>query len=116
MLRRAVFTNGLSGLCVTKLDVLDGLPEIRICVAYRLDGKQIDRLPLEPERFQDCEPVYESLPGWTEPTAGVTEFEALPAAAKVYLGRLESLLGIPVDIVSTGPGREAIVFRAHPFG
>ena len=115
LLRRAIFTNGLSGLCVTKLDVLDGLPEIRICVAYRLDGKQIDRLPLEPERFQDCEPVYETLQGWAERSAGVTEFDALPKAARAYLARLESLLGIPVDIVSTGPGREAIVFRSHPF-
>jgi adenylosuccinate synthase len=116
LLRRAIFTNGLSGLCVTKLDVLDGLPEIKVCVAYRLDGKQIDRLPLEPERFEDCEPVYETLPGWTEPSAGLTRFESLPQAAQSYLRRLESLLGIPVDIVSTGPGREAIIFRSHPFG
>ena len=115
LLRRAVFTNGLTGLCVTKLDVFDGLAEIKICVGYRLDGRTLERPPLEPERFQDCEPIYESLPGWSTPTAGVTEFDALPEAARRYLARLESLLGIPVDIVSTGPGREAIIVRRHPF-
>jgi adenylosuccinate synthase len=115
LLRRAVFTNGLSALCVTKLDVLDGLPEIRVCVGYRLDGKLLERPQLEPERYPDCEPIYESLPGWSTPTAGVTDFEALPAEARGYLMRLEALLGIPVDIVSTGPGREAIIVRRHPF-
>jgi adenylosuccinate synthase len=115
LLKRAVFTNGLSALCVTKLDVLDGLPEIKICIGYELDGVRLERLPLEPERYQDCEPVYESLPGWSAPTAGVTDFDALPQEARRYLERLEALLGIPVDIVSTGPGREAIIVRRHPF-
>jgi adenylosuccinate synthase len=115
LLKRAVFTNGLSGLCVTKLDVLDGLNTIKICTAYQLDGETLQQPPLEPERFTDCEPIYESLPGWSEPTAGVTEFDALPAEAKGYLARLESLLGIPVDIISTGPGREAIIMRRQPF-
>jgi adenylosuccinate synthase len=115
LLKRAVFSNGLSGLCVTKLDVLDGLDEIKVCTAYRLDGQTLERPPLEPERFQDCEPVYESLPGWSTPTAGITDFDALPDKARAYLARLEDLLGIPVDIVSTGPGREAIIMRRHPF-
>jgi adenylosuccinate synthase len=115
LLKRAAFTNGLSALCVTKLDVLDGLPEIKICTGYELDGTRLERLPLEPERYQDCEPIYESLPGWSTPTAGVTDFEALPGEARRYLERLEALLGIPVDIVSTGPGREAIIVRRHPF-
>jgi adenylosuccinate synthase len=115
LLKRAVFTNGLTGLCVTKLDVLDGLPEIQVCVGYRLDGQTLERPPLEPERFQDCEPIYETLPGWSSPTAGITDYAALPAGARAYLERLEALLGIPVDIVSTGPGREAILFRRHPF-
>jgi adenylosuccinate synthase len=75
----------------------------------------LERPPLEPERFQDCEPVYESLPGWSTPTAGITDFDALPDKARAYLARLEDLLGIPVDIVSTGPGREAIIMRRHPF-
>ncbi len=115
LLRRAVFTNGLSGLCVTKLDVLDGLAEIKVCTGYRLDGETIERPPIQPDRYQDCQPIYETLPGWSEPTAGITEFDALPFAAKQYLERLEELLGIPVDIVSTGPGREAIILRRHPF-
>jgi len=115
LLRRAVFTNGLSGLCLTKLDVLDGLPEIRVCVAYDLDGQRLDRPPLDPDRYRDCQPVYETLSGWSEATAGATRFEELPAAARAYLARLEELLGIPVDIISTGPGREAIIVRRHPF-
>jgi adenylosuccinate synthase len=115
LLKRAVFTNGLSGLCVTKLDVLDGLEEIKICTGYRLDGKTLERPPLEPERFTDCEPIYESFPGWSTPTAGATEFDELPENARGYLAQLESLLGIPVDIVSTGPGREAIIMRRDPF-
>ena len=115
LLRRGAFLNGLTGLCVTKLDVLDGLPEIKVCVAYRLDGELLERPPLEPERFQDCEPVYETLPGWSEPTAGITEYDALPEAARAYLQRLEELVGIPVDVISTGPGREAIIMRRHPF-
>jgi adenylosuccinate synthase len=115
LLKRAVFSNGLSGLCVTKLDVLDGLPEIKICVGYRLDGQTLERPPLEPERYQDCEPIYESMPGWSEPSSGITDYAALPAEARAYLARLEALLGIPVDVVSTGPGREAIIVRRHPF-
>lgn len=115
LLRRAVFTNGLSGLCVTKLDVLDGLQEIKICTGYRLDGETLERPPLEPERYQDCQPIYESLPGWSATTAGITNFDDLPREARDYLARLEALLGIPVDIVSTGPGREAIIMRRHPF-
>lgn len=115
LLRRAVFTNGLTGLCLTKLDVLDGLSQIQVCTGYRLDGVTLEHPPLEPERFLDCEPIYETLPGWTTPTAGITDFDQLPDQAKSYLGRLEALLGIPVDIVSTGPGREAIIVRRHPF-
>jgi adenylosuccinate synthase len=115
LLKRAVFTNGLSGLCVTKLDVLDGLEEIKVCTGYTLDGQQLGQPPLEPERFVDCEPIYESLPGWSAPTAGVTDYDSLPPEAQQYLLRLEHLLGVPVDIISTGPGREAIIMRRHPF-
>ncbi len=113
--RRAVYTNGLTGLCVTKLDVLDGLDEIKICVGYRLDGQPLDSLPLLIDRYEECEPVYESVPGWTTPTSGITSYDALPDEARAYLARLEALLGVPVDIVSTGPGREAIAIRRHPF-
>jgi adenylosuccinate synthase len=113
--RRAVFTNGLTGLCVTKLDVLDGLEEIKICVGYTLDGESLQTPPLLTDRYADCSPVYETLPGWSEPTSGVTAYPALPAAARNYLARLEEMLGVPVDIVSTGPGREAIIIRRDPF-
>jgi adenylosuccinate synthase len=115
LLRRAVFTNSLAGLCVTKLDVLDGLPEVKICVGYRLDGRVQDTLPLLIERFGECEPVYESMPGWTQPTAGLTDYSALPGEAKAYLQRIEELAGVPIDIVSTGPSREALIMRRHPF-
>ena len=115
LLRRAVFTNSVAGLCVTKLDVLDGLPEIKICVGYRLDGRVQNTPPLLIERFGECEPVYESLPGWAQPTAGVTDESALPAEAKAYLSRIEELAGVPIHIVSTGPSREALIVRRHPF-
>jgi adenylosuccinate synthase len=115
LLRRAVFTNSLAGLCLTKLDVLDGLAEIKICTAYRLDGKVLDTPPLLMDRFGDCEPVYETLPGWKAPTAGVTSFGALPPEAKAYLQRIEQLAGVPIDIVSTGADRDAVIMRRHPF-
>jgi adenylosuccinate synthase len=113
--RRAAFMSGLTSLCVTKLDVLDGLPEIKICVGYRLGKEQLDGPPLLGSSLPDCEPVYETVPGWNEPSAGVTDDKRLPRAARDYLGRLADLLDVPVDIVSTGPSREAIVVRKHPF-
>jgi adenylosuccinate synthase len=115
LLRRAVFTNSIAGLCLTKLDVLDGLPEIKICVAYRLDGKVQDTPPLLIDRFGECEPIYETVPGWSEPTAGATSYAALPKEAKAYLDRLEELAGVPIDVVSTGPSRDAVIMRRHPF-
>ncbi len=114
-LRRAVFMNSLTGLCVTKLDVLDGLDEIKICVGYRLDGELSDAPPLLMERYGECEPVYETMPGWQTVTSGVTSYDDLPATAQDYLARLEEILKTPVDIVSTGPGREAVIVRRHPF-
>ena len=114
-LRRAVFSNGLTSLCVTKLDVLDGLPEIKICVGYRLDGERLDTPPLVTDRYADCQPIYESVPGWPGPTLGTTDYEALPAAARNYLDRLEKILAVPVDIVSTGRSRDAVILRRHPF-
>jgi adenylosuccinate synthase len=114
-LRRAVFMNSLTGLCITKLDVLDGLGEIKICVGYRLDGELSDAPPLLMERYGECEPVYETMPGWQTVTSGVTSYDDLPATAQDYLTRLEEILKTPVDIVSTGPGREAVIVRRHPF-
>ncbi len=115
LLRRAALTNSLSGLCLTKLDVLDGLPEVKICVGYRLDGRLIDTPPLLIDRYGECEPVYESLPGWQGSTSEATSYAALPAEAKAYLARIEQLAGVPVDIVSTGPSRAAVIIRRHPF-
>jgi adenylosuccinate synthase len=113
--RRAAFMSGLTSLCVTKLDVLDGLAEIKICVGYRLGKKKLDGPPLLASSLPECVPVYEKLPGWQEPSAGATTYRKLPRAARDYLGRLEELVGVPVDIVSTGPSRDAIVIRKHPF-
>jgi adenylosuccinate synthase len=115
LLRRAVFSNSITGLCLTKLDVLDGFHEIKICVGYRLDGKVQDTPPLLIDRFGECEPVYESVRGWTQPTAGVTSYAKLPIEAKAYLRRIEELAGVPIDIVSTGPSRDAVIMRRHPF-
>jgi adenylosuccinate synthase len=115
LLRRAVFSNSVAGLCLTKLDVLDGIPEIKICVGYRLDGRTLETPPLLIDRFGDCEPVYESVPGWSAPTCGITSYAALPAEAKSYLRRIEELAGVPIDIVSTGPSRDAVIMRRHPF-
>jgi adenylosuccinate synthase len=115
LVRRAVFTNSIAGLCLTKLDVLDGVPEIKICVGYRLDGQVIDTPPLLIDRFGECEPVYETVTGWSKPTAGATQYSALPREAQAYLRRLEELTGVPIDIVSTGPSRDAVIMRRHPF-
>lgn len=114
-LKRAVFSNSLTGLCVTKLDVLDGLEEVKICVGYRFDGDLIETPPLLMERYGECEPVYETMPGWQTATSGVTSYAKLPDSARAYLSRIEEIVATPVDIVSTGPGREAVIVRRHPF-
>jgi adenylosuccinate synthase len=116
LLKRVAFTNSLGGLCVTKLDVLDGLPEIKICVGYRLAGQLLGTPPLLIDRYAECEPVYETMPGWSTPTSGATTYDALPRAARDYLHRIEELAGVPIDIVSTGPSRDAIIIVRHPFG
>jgi adenylosuccinate synthase len=114
-LRRAVLHNSLSSLGVTKLDVLDGLDTLRICTGYRIDGEVHDQPPLLPHRFSECEPVYESHPGWKEPTGGITDFATLPENARRYLARIEQLAGVPMDIVSTGPDRAETIVLRHPF-
>lgn len=115
LLKRIAFTNSLTGLCVTKLDVLDGLEEIKVCVGYRLDGEELTSLPLAIERFAECEPIYETLPGWRGTTRDVRDYDRLPAEAQRYIERLEQLVGVPVDMVSTGPGRDSLIVRRHPF-
>ncbi len=110
-LRRSVFNNSVTGLCITKLDVLDGLDELRICVEYR--GKQ--GVPLGAESFAECEPVYINMPGWKETTFGVTDYAALPVNARAYLHKMEELVGVPIDIISTGPDRAQTIMLRHPF-
>jgi adenylosuccinate synthase len=114
-LKRSMIINGVSGLCITKLDVLDGLPEIKICVGYQLGGRMLDVLPLDADEISACEPVYETLPGWSETTAGLTNWEQLPANARRYLERMQALIGAPIDMVSTGPDRVHTVLLRHPF-
>ena len=114
-LKRSSRINGLSGLCITKLDVLDGLTELKICTGYRLRGEVVDLLPMGADDVALCEPILETLPGWTESTAGLTSFAALPAAARAYLAKIETLCGVPIDIVSTGPERGETILRRHPF-
>jgi adenylosuccinate synthase len=114
-LRRAILHNSVTGLCVTKLDVLDGLDVIRLCTGYRMRGAVSDEPPLLSDHYADCEPVYEDLPGWNESTVGVTQYAELPPAAQRYLERIERLAGVPLDIVSTGAEREHTIVRRHPF-
>ncbi len=114
-LRRAVRVNSVSGLCMTKLDVLDGLETVRVCTAYRIDGKETTALPAGADALARCEPVYEELPGWQGSTAGVTDIGALPDNARAYLARVEALAGVPVDIISTGPDRDETIILRHPY-
>ena len=95
--------------------MLDELETIRICVGYTIDGEAIAGLPIIVDRFADCQPVYEELPGWQASTVGVTRYDELPANARDYLQRIEELAGIPIDIISTGPDREQTIIKRHPF-
>jgi len=114
-LRRSIVNSSVSGLCVTKLDVLDGLEMVRICVGYEIDGDPIAGLPVLVDRFADCQPVYEELPGWSGSTVGATANSDLPANAQKYLARIEALVEVPIDIISTGPDREQTIVKRHPF-
>jgi len=115
-LRRAAYINSLSGLCLTKLDVLDGLSEVKICNAYKdKQGNLIKSLPDEIEVFDEIEPVYESMPGWDTSTVGAKTVDALPIEARNYIKRLEELVGVKVDIISTGPDREETIVLRHAF-
>ena len=114
-LKRATQINGLSGLCITKLDVLDGLETLRICTGYRFDGKISDVLPYGADSIERCEPVFEDHPGWSESTFGVKAWDGLPKNAQAYLRRIESLVGTPIALVSTGPDRDETIVMKHPF-
>jgi adenylosuccinate synthase len=114
-LKRSIQINGLSGLCVTKLDVLDGMDAVKLCTGYTVDGERTDLLPAGAEDAARCEPVYEELPGWSESTVGIRRFEDLPRNARAYLERIEQTCGIGVDMISTGPDRDETIVRRHPF-
>ncbi|MBA0168349.1 MULTISPECIES: adenylosuccinate synthase [Pectobacterium] len=114
--RRAVQINSLSGFCLTKLDVLDGLKEIKICVGYRLpNGTEVDVTPLAAEGWEGLEPIYETMPGWSESTFGVKDHSKLPQAALNYIKRIEEVTGVPIDIISTGPDRSETMVLRDPF-
>ena len=114
-LKRAIQINGVSGLCITKLDVLDGVEELKICTGYRLNGSISDILPVGADDLASCEPIYESLPGWKGSTVGVKSLAGLPAEARAYIMRMEELCDVPVDMISTGPDREETIVLRHPF-
>jgi adenylosuccinate synthase len=115
-LRRAIVNSSVSGLCMTKLDVLDGLDLIRVCVAYRVNGEVTPEPPMSIAGYAGIEPVYEELPGWHESTLGLTAYQELPLNARNYLERLQSLVSVPIDMISTGPEREQTIMLRHPLG
>lgn len=115
-LKRSIQVNGITGMCITKLDVMDGMEEIKLCTGYTLpDGSTTDILPFGADAVAGCTPIYETMPGWTESTFGVKSYDALPTNAKKYLKRIEEVCGAPIAIVSTGPDREETILIQHPF-
>jgi adenylosuccinate synthase len=115
LLKRSAQVNGLSGLCITKLDVLDGLETIKLCVGYKLDGKEVDILPRGSDAVARCQPIYEEFPGWNTSTFGLKEWGALPETAQAYLKRVEDVAGIPIAMISTGPDRDETILLRHPY-
>ncbi len=114
-LKRSIQINGLTGLCITKLDVLDGIKTIRLCVGYKLDSKTLDVLPRGAEAVARCEPIYEDFAGWTDSTVGITDWNKLPKTAQDYLKRVQEICGKPIAMVSTGPERDETILLQHPF-
>ena len=114
--RRTVLNNSVSGLCITKLDVLDGLDEIKIAVRYTSGGVEVADPPIGADAIGEVEPIYETMPGWTDSTEGITHYEELPANARAYLERVAEVVGVPVDIISTGPDRNQTIVLRDPFG
>ena len=115
LLKRSAQVNGLSGLCITKLDVLDGLTELKLCTGYQLDGAVTDILPASAEDVARCVPIYETLPGWSQSTVGVTQIDRLPPQARAYLDRIEQACGVPIHLISTSPDRDHTIMKKHPF-
>ncbi len=114
-LKRSLDINSVSGMCITKLDVLDGMEKLKICVAYKLDGKEVTTPPVGADNFEKCQPVYIEMPGWSESTVGAKSIDDLPQAARDYLDKVSELCETPIDIVSTGPDREETIVLNHPF-
>ena len=115
LLKRSAQVNGLSGLCITKHDVLDGLHELKLCTGYLLDGTLTDILPMGADEIARCEPVYETMPGWTQSTVGVTDYQQLPSEAQRYLERIAQLTGVPIHMVSTSPDRDHTILMRDPY-
>ena len=115
-LRRAIYNSSISGLCLTKLDVLDALPQIQVCTHYDMDGERLDVAPVGADELARCQPVYETLPGWQSDTVGITDYSALPEKARAYIAYLENALGLPIAIVSTGPDRVHTIPRETLLG
>ena len=115
VLKNAARLNSLTGLAITKLDVLDDLDEIKICIGYEYAGKTLTTFPAQIEALAQCSPVYESHPGWKQSTSGITKFDDLPEKAKNYLARIEELSEVKIKIVSVGPGREATIIKKNIF-
>ena len=115
-LRRAIYNSSISGLCLTKLDVLDALPQIQVCTHYDMDGERLDVAPVGADELARCQPVYQTLPGWQSDTVGITAYEQLPEKARAYIAYLENALGLPIAIVSTGPDRVHTIQRETLLG
>ena len=115
LLKRSAQVNGLSGLCITKLDVLDGIDELKLCTGYELDGQITDILPMGADDIARCKPIYETLPGWSQSTVGVTQYDKLPAAAQHYLRRIEAVTGVPIHMISTSPDRDHTILLRNPY-
>jgi len=114
-MRKSAQLNSLSGICLTKLDVLDGLDKIGICTAYKINGKITEIAPLGADQYSACEAIIEEMPGWEGGTAGITDFDRLPENAKAYIARIEALVGVKVSILSTGPDRNETIILESPF-
>ena len=115
LLKRSAQVNGLSGLCITKLDVLDGIKELMLCTGYELDGEVTDILPMGADEIARCKPIYEALDGWSESTVGVTQYDKLPVNARLYLQRIEQITGVPIAMISTSPDRDHTILMRHPY-
>ncbi len=114
-LKRSIQINGVTGLCVTKLDVMDGVETVKIAVGYKTSAGVTDILPFGAEAIEECQPIYEEMPGWTESTVGIENYDQLPINARRYLERMAELCEVPIDVVSTGPDRQETIVLRHPF-